>query len=270
MTYRQQLQQHYGTREGQALYRHILEEVFQLSQTDILLGKDSKLSPQHQQQLRQIVARLLKNEPIQQILGYATFCGRRYNVTPHTLIPRPETEQLVRELLRRTPTPRRILDIGTGTGCIAITLALHGHQLTALDISPQALQVAQANATAHSVQIHFLHEDILHPQSPLPTADIIVSNPPYIRQSEAATMHPNVLHYEPHQALFVPDDDPLLFYRAIARQAHHSLTPHGTLYFEINQALATETINLLNHEGYTDITLIKDQYGKDRIITAHL
>ena len=270
VTYRQQLQQHYGTREGQALYRHILEEVFQLSQTDILLGKDSKLSPQHQQQLRQIVARLLKNEPIQQILGYATFCGRRYNVTPHTLIPRPETEQLVRELLRRTPTPRHILDIGTGTGCIAITLAHHHHHLTAIDISPQAIATARTNAAAHHADIHFIQADILHPTQPLPHADIIISNPPYVLQSEAAHMHPNVLHYEPHLALFVPDSDPLIYYRAIALQGHHILTPQGQLYLEINHTLAHQTAELLAHHHYHDITIIKDQYDKDRIITAHL
>ena len=271
----QELKLHYGPTEGYALYRMVMEECFNLSHTDILLGKDSHISEEKQTRLKEITRRLLKNEPIQYILGYAWFCGHRFNVRNGVLIPRPETELLVDKVLEIAKmhiedTRTKILDIGTGSGCIAVSLALAGHKVTAMDISEDALNIAQENASILNADVNFVHENILHQSASHEQWDIIVSNPPYICLHEAEEMERNVLDHEPHLALFVPDTDPLIFYRAIASFAMSHLAPNGWRCLEINQAFPDETTQLLSSFGFRDITIIPDQYGKNRIAYAHI
>ena len=217
--------------------------------------------------------------PVQYVLGYALFCGMKFHVNPHVLIPRPETEELVEWVINTLSTTenQHILDIGTGSGCIAITLArrLPQAKVTALDISSEALQTARLNAQELHVEVDFIQTDILkEPLCSLSSlrslCDAVVSNPPYICQSEAAQMEANVLDHEPHLALFVPDTTPLLFYDAIARTALSLLTPGGYLFFEINRQYGSEVISLLQSLGYTNIQLRKDQFGNDRMIRAQM
>lgn len=261
--------QHYGNSEGRALYRLLMEELFGFSQTDLLLCKDSKITAEQQEELDEIVKRMLKNEPIQYILGYTQFCGHRFSVKPGCLIPRPETEELV-HLITNNHESSTLLDIGTGSGCIAVSLAIEGFKVSAMDISQDALDIAMQNASDLNTEVEFILEDILHPETKDRKWDIIVSNPPYICDREAASMDANVLDYEPHLALFVPDDDPLVFYRAIAEYGTTHINDGGYLYFEINRLYGCITRDMLISLGYKDVKIIKDQYGKERIISAHL
>lgn len=270
-----ELKQHYGTAEGYALYRLVMEECFGLTHTDILLGKDNQISEENQARLLEITGRLLKNEPVQYVLGYADFCGHRFAVRPGVLIPRPETELLVQKALELVHgmdgvTEPEALDIGTGSGCIAVSMALAGCRVTAMDISEEALGIAMQNATALNAEVAFVHENILQPSRTAQQWHVIVSNPPYICLHEAEAMERNVLDYEPHNALFVPDTDPLIFYRAIASYAMSHLSAGGWLCMEINQAYPDEMERLLSSFGFKDVTIQKDQYGKDRIAYAHL
>ncbi|MBQ8273257.1 MAG: peptide chain release factor N(5)-glutamine methyltransferase [Bacteroidaceae bacterium] len=270
-----ELKQHYGTAEGYALYRLVMEECFGLTHTDILLGKDNQISEENQARLLEITGRLLKNEPVQYVLGYADFCGHRFAVRPGVLIPRPETELLVQKALElghgmEGVTEPEVLDIGTGSGCIAVSMALAGCRVTAMDISEEALGIAMQNATALNAEVVFVHENILQPSRTAQQWHVIVSNPPYICLHEAEAMERNVLDYEPHNALFVPDTDPLIFYRAIASYAMSHLSAGGWLCLEINQAYPDEMEKLLSSFGFKDVTIQKDQYGKDRIAYAHL
>ena len=271
----QELKQHYGASEGYALYRMIMEECFGLSHADILLGKDNQITEDKQARLHEITGRLLKNEPIQYILGYADFFGHRFHVAQGVLIPRPETELLVYHALDKAATltgtsPVRILDIGTGSGCIAISMAIAGCQATAMDISKEALAIASDNADRHGVEVAFLQEDILNPSATARQWDLIVSNPPYVCLHEMEGMESNVLEYEPVEALFVPDYEPLIFYRAIASYALSHLTPGGWLCLEINEAFPNEMTELLDSFGFLDVTIIPDQYDKKRIALAHV
>ena len=214
-----ELKQHYGATEGYALYRMVMEECFGLTHTDILLGKDSQISEENQAKLLEIIGRLLRNEPVQYVLGHAWFCGHRFRVRSGVLIPRPETELLVQKALElgremKGLANSEVLDIGTGSGCIAISMALSGCRVTAMDISESALDVAKENAAELNAEVAFMQENILQPSPVGQQWDIIVSNPPYICLHEAEDMERNVLDYEPHNALFVPDTDPLIFYRA--------------------------------------------------------
>lgn len=270
-----ELKQHYGTAEGYALYRLVMEECFGLTHTDILLGKDNQISEENQARLLEITGRLLKNEPVQYVLGYADFCGHRFAVRPGVLIPRPETELLVQKALELVHgmdgvTEPEALDIGTGSGCIAVSMALAGCRVTAMDISEEALGIAMQNATALNAEVAFVRENILQPSRTAQQWHVIVSNPPYICLHEAEAMERNVLDYEPHNALFVPDTDPLIFYRAIASYAMSHLSVGGWLCLEINQAYPDEMERLLSSFGFKDVTIQKDQYGKDRIAYAHL
>ena len=270
-----ELKQHYGTAEGYALYRLVMEECFGLTHTDILLGKDNQISEENQARLLEITGRLLKNEPVQYVLGYADFCGHRFAVRPGVLIPRPETELLVQKALELGHgmdgvTEPEALDIGTGSGCIAVSMALAGCRVTAMDISEEALGIAMQNATALNAEVAFVHENILQPSRTAQQWHVIVSNPPYICLHEAEAMERNVLDYEPHNALFVPDTDPLIFYRAIASYAMSHLSTGGWLCLEINQAYPDEMEKLLSSFGFKDVTIQKDQYGKYRIAYAHL
>ena len=258
------LQQVYEAGEARALYRLVMETRFGLSHTDLLLGKDTQLSEEDQAELEIIVERLLRNEPVQYILGQAEFCGRRFLVEPGVLIPRPETEDLVNAVVPSCPCS--ILDIGTGSGCIAVTLALKGYRVTAFDISPIALRIAQKNAEVLGAKVNFRIEDILHPKPTEEHWDVIISNPPYVCESEAVEMDENVLHYEPHLALFVPDSDPLLFYRAIAEYACQHLNPGGQLLMEINRAFGKKVKNMIEMVGFEHVKTSTDRYGNERIV----
>ena len=270
-----ELKRHYGATEGYALYRMVMEECFGLTHTDILLGKDSQISEENQTRLLKITSRLLKNEPVQYILGYTYFCGHKFVVRPGVLIPRPETELLVQKAtelchsIDGIATPE-VLDIGTGSGCIAVSMALAGCHVTAMDISEDALGIAMENAANLNAEVVFMHENILQPSHTDKQWNIIASNPPYICLHEAEDMERNVLDYEPHNALFVPDTDPRIFYRAIASYAMSHLSPGGWLCMEINQAYANEMKSLLSSFGFKDVTILQDQYGKDRIAYTHL
>lgn len=265
-----QLQQRYDGGEARALYELILGRRFGLTRTDILLGKDTTLSAKDKAELQIIVDRVAKGEPVQYVLGSEEFCGRSFLVNPDVLIPRPETQQLVELVEQNVASGSTILDIGTGSGCIAITLALAGYKVTALDVSEEALAVAKQNAERLGAEVEFVKEDIL---SLALTGEVgrgsaIVSNPPYICESEAPTMDENVLDHEPHLALFVPDDDPLLFYRAIAEFGREHLADEGQLFFEANRAYAKQVGELLSSKGYKEVKIIKDQFDNERFVCA--
>lgn len=263
MNHLQLLQQVYPAGEARALYRMVMEECFGLSQTQLLLGKDKDLSADECKELANIIDRLLQKEPVQYILGYADFCQHRFRVEPGVLIPRPETEELVRLVAEHHPVPADMLDVGTGSGCIAVTLALEGHHVTAYDISPEALRIARGNALNLGASVDFQQVDILHADTSRQW-DVIVSNPPYICRGEASEMDANVLDYEPHTALFVPDEDPLLFYRAIAHFAAGHLTRGGALYFECNRAFVHEVAQLMRTLGFSQVEGRNDMFDNPR------
>ena len=215
--------------------------------------------------------RLLTGEPIQYILGEAPFYGRNFIVTRDTLIPRNETEELVHRILKENPKPRlRVLDLGTGTGCIPITLALELKDLEmyALDVSVEALEVARQNALNLGANVQFLEGDLLEPAPNFALFDVLVSNPPYVPLRDQEEMHANVLNFEPHLALFVPDEDPLLFYRAIGSWGQQLLKTGGKLYLEIYENLADELVQLLLSLGYSQVQVHQDLNGKNRMISC--
>ena len=273
----------YPVTEAQAVVRMLLEELAGLSLADLYAGGIDRLDDAQRQQIERAMARLEEGEPIQYVLGRACFCGRSFAVAPGVLIPRPETEELCRLIIDTHPSESlNILDIGTGSGCIAITLALEmpDAEVEAVDISPEALAIAEANAARLGAKVSFHQYDILSEDSPplgrgrgwvapsVPKYDIIVSNPPYICERERADMERNVLDYEPHTALFVPDDDPLLFYRTIGQKALTMLAPGGILCFEINPLYCDQLIELLRSQGYGEVEAVSDSFGKRRFVTA--
>jgi release factor glutamine methyltransferase len=218
-------------------------------------------------------SQLLEKKPIQYILGEAPFYGREFKVNASVLIPRNETEELVHLIIKENKKLNlRILDIGTGSGCIPISLALEipSSKTFALDISKEALEVAKDNAKKHEESIIFFQVDILNEDIPVKDLDIIVSNPPYVCESEKSLMHENVLNFEPHLALFVKDNDPLVFYKIIAKKAKSALKSSGKLYFEINEAFGEKVQYLLEEQGYREISIIQDLNNKDRIVKAVL
>ncbi len=257
-------------REVQAMIRIICEDIFNYDQVDVALRQESELPEFAPQRIADIIARLRRHEPLQYIVGSARFHGHKFRVTPATLIPRPETEQLVDLIVDENPeSDLRVLDMGTGSGCIAISLAraLKFAQVDALDISRDALEVARANAASLKVRVRFFESDMLAPQPPA-RYDIIVSNPPYVCWSERDAMDRNVKDYEPGQALFVPDSDPLMYYKAIAPYAAQSLERGGHLYLEINQRFGNEVKQLLESAGMDGVRIIEDSYGKVRFAAA--
>ena len=270
----QQLARTYDTGEAKAIARMLYEVRYGLSLSDLLMGRDADVP---QQELQQLTERLEQHEPIQYVLGQTDFCGRTFKVSPAVLIPRPETEELCQWVTTKVrdsacnDAALSILDVGTGSGCIAITLAaeLPEAKVTAWDISEDALLVACENALLNGVTVDFELQDVLLATAAAQqTKDIIISNPPYICNKERATMEANVLEHEPHQALFVPDDDPLLFYRAIAKLGQQTLIHDGWLYFEINPLFAGQLAQLLSSMSYRDIEIKTDQFGKQRMIRA--
>ena len=271
----------YDTGEAKAIVRWVMDVRFGLSLADILCGKVAELSADDQSQLESIMHRLEKGEPVQYILGTVDFCGRQFHVEPGVLIPRPETAELCQWIVeergkREVEGEYQILDVGTGSGCIAITLALEMPEakMTAWDISDDALCIARQNAKALGANVIFEKQDILNislTSHLLPLTSkysLIVSNPPYICDKEKIAMEPNVLDYEPSLALFVPDDDPLRFYRAIAIFALKALKSQGCLYFEINPLYADALADMLRMMSWYDIQLKQDQYGKQRFLKA--
>lgn len=281
-----------GAGEAQAVVRWVMEERFGLTQTDLLLGKDTTLSADDRTEFEKIASRLLSGEPVQYILGFSDFCNHRFRVTPNVLIPRPETEDLVYkaiEIIRQKNgdndledsssslqdsdplSPIHILDLCTGSGCIAtsLALALPKAHVIGMDISESALAVARDNATSlGALNVEFLQQDILQSIQPfnISSFQLLTANPPYVRSSESSEMSPTVLDHEPHLALFVPDDDPLLFYRAIARIARSTLLPHGHVLLEINTALHEETRQLFSAAGFHNLQIINDRYDRPRIL----
>uniref|UniRef100_UPI004027273F peptide chain release factor N(5)-glutamine methyltransferase n=1 Tax=Prevotella sp. TaxID=59823 RepID=UPI004027273F len=266
----------YEDGEARAIARILIEELFGLSYTDIVCGATDQLSADDTLRLDTAVRRIEQGEPLQHVLGYADFCGNHFGVNASVLIPRPETEWLVDEgermmngVSNAAPSaPKRILDIGTGSGCIAISLKLRLGEayVEAWDISEEALRTAESNAKALKAEVAFCKRDALRAEESVAPWDLIVSNPPYICDSERADMDDNVLLHEPHTALFVPDDDPLRFYRAIARYALRSLSNGGSLLFECNTRYAEATGEMMREMGFEDVTVNDDCFGLPRFV----
>lgn len=271
MTYRElwrTLEPLYGNGEARAVTDYVLDVCFGLSKADIMCGAVEEMTAEKAAELNKIFGRLMEGEPVQYVLGRAEFCGRWFDVRPGVLIPRPETEELCAWITadsKASGSPK-VLDIGTGSGCIAITLQLDMPEsnVTAWDISADALDVARENAQRFGANVNFVKQDALNAK-PEGEWDVIVSNPPYICEKEKKDMAVNVLEHEPHTALFVPDADPLLFYRAITRLAVQTLNKGGRLYFEITPIYADDTCRMMQAEGMTAVELRSDMYGKQRM-----
>lgn len=267
----EELSGYYTQGEVSALTRIIATEMLGVAQMTFFLKDDVTLTAEQEALLANTLERLKEHEPIQYIQGYSDFCALRFKVTPATLIPRPETSELVEWIAAdHHGKTVNILDIGTGSGCIAVSLAhkLPQSKATAWDISPEALTIAAENSRSNGTEVTFELVDILSHEPTEAQFDIIVSNPPYIKENEKSAMQSNVLCWEPHTALFVPDSDPLIFYRTIAEKGLQMLATDGTLYFEINRAHGAETMEMLANIGYTNIELRKDFAGNDRMIKA--
>lgn len=268
----------YPKTEIDSFFFILIDEILNLRRIDFTLEPNIKINQQKLFFLKNALERLKKEEPIQYILGKTAFYGLDFFVDENTLIPRPETEELVEWILLEIKNVKSesnkisILDIGTGSGCIAISLAknINNATITALDVSKKALEIAKKNAKQNLATINFKEKDILLTNNLEDSFDIIVSNPPYVRELEKAEIHNNVLQNEPHQALFVPDNNPLIFYSKIADLAKSQLTKNGLLFFEINQYLGQETLEMLTKKGFKHIELRKDLFGNDRMIKAKL
>lgn len=273
--FKNELSEIYPTTEIDSFFFLLIEEYLGLKRIDTVLKTDYIINEQNLSILNGALERLKKQEPIQYIIGKTEFYGCPFIVDENTLIPRPETEELVDWILSEVKSLKldqkqqlTILDIGTGSGCIPISIAknLSNANITALDVSSKALEVANKNARLNNVVINFMEVDILKVDALIQKYDIIVSNPPYVRELEKLEIQKNVLENEPHLALFVTDDNPLLFYNKIASLAKQHLNPNGLLFFEINEYLGKETQQMLQDQGYLNINLKKDIFSKDRMI----
>ncbi len=277
----------FGEDEVASFFDILLEQYLGIRRIDLILNPNLTITKSEEQPLFEALSRLKLEEPIQYIIGETEFYGLKLKVNKHTLIPRPETEELVDFIIKsvassvslqsqpRSNKPLKILDIGTGSGCIAIALAknIPGAKVYAMEVSENALKLARENAKSNGVEVTFIHQDILTARHVelFPASQkfgLIVSNPPYVRHLEKVEIKNNVLNYEPHLALFVEDNDPLVFYRAIAQFAVENLTENGQLFFEINQYLGEEMIRLLEGFGFQEIELRKDLFGNDRMLKA--
>jgi len=259
--------------EIESFFFILTEYLHNLKRVDVALNPNFELSEEEVEKWNAILSELQQEKPIQYITGEAWFYGLQFEVNENTLIPRPETEELVEWIIESQKSKVQsqkleILDIGTGSGCIPISLKVNLPQanVSAIDVSEQALEVAKRNAQSNKVEINFIQTNILEVEDLNQHFDIIVSNPPYVRNLEKQEIKKNVLEYEPHLALFVEDTDALLFYRKIAQLALINLTPNGLLFFEINQYLGKESVELLQNLGFKNIELKKDMYGNDRMI----
>jgi len=289
---KQSLTSLYDSRESNAIISLLLEEVCGITRVDRIVNPDLVIDEEKSKIFEQYAARLKQGEPVQYVLGYEYFMGEKFMVNPDVLIPRPETAELINWVVdnsvenpvdncgKQSAQPSlKLLDIGTGSGCIALSLArlINNSTVVAFDLSTGALKTAKENAKLQNINnVTFAEKDILadqnstYEQGNVDKFDVIVSNPPYVMNKEKMGMDKNVLNHEPHLALFVPDDDPLLFYRAIANYGKLNLREGGKLYFEINSALGKETCELLFSLGYHDIELRQDMFGKDRMICARI
>lgn len=274
--YREQLCSIYDYEEANSLILILLEHYFKIDRVKMALEPDLRLSESEMLTFHFAVKDLIKNKPIQYVIGKTEFCGLKFKVNENVLIPRPETAEMVYKIVNsQQSTVNRhcsIIDIGTGSGCIAISLAkaFPESQVYALDISEEALKVARENAVNNDVNVSFIHNDILSLNNKIETKfDIIVSNPPYVRELEKAEMHNNVLEWEPHKALFVSDNDPLIFYRSILEFAKTHLKEDGEIWFEINEFLGKEMSDLCHELGFSDVNIYKDFRGKERILAIH-
>ncbi len=262
-----QLKAIYDSREAQNMAYLLLEDLLCVDRTAILIGDPIKID---EQILDTSLSRLLKGEPVQYVTGVADFYGRKFKIEPGTLIPRPETEELVALILEQnTQKSPKIADVGIGSGCIAITLALEmGTHTFGLDVSQKAISIAEENARSLGASLEVLHHDILQKKLPVHNLDILVSNPPYIPLKDRKTMDRNVTDFEPELALFVPDDDPLIFYRRIAEEGRSSLVLGGQLFFEIHEAYGPPIQSLLEDLGYKKVVIHQDMQKKDRMVSA--
>jgi len=274
-----QLYEVYDEREAANIADMVIEHVTGQRKIERILYKDLPVSAEQQEQLKILTEQLLQHKPIQYVLGEVWFAGMKLFVNENVLIPRPETEELVEWIVDevqngklKIETGFSIVDIGTGSGCIPIALKkkLTNAEVYAIDVSAGALEVAKRNASEQKLEIEFIQLDFLDEDEwkTLPAFDVIVSNPPYIKKSEEQTMAKNVLEYEPHLALFVPDEDALKFYKAIAAFVKTHLKPNGKIFVEINEALAQQVTDLFKQSGFLQVTLKKDMQGKDRMIQA--
>lgn len=279
-TFIHELSSLYDEKEIESFFYIILEQFHNKKRIDLALNPEMEMDALQLLRWETVLSELKKEKPIQYILGETEFYGLRFLVNENTLIPRPETEELVEwiisnsEGLRQAQSDKsaklKLLDIGTGSGCIAISLAknLQNAEVSAIDVSEKALKTANKNAQINEVEVNFILKNILQTEDLEHQFDIIVSNPPYVRNLEKAEIKPNVLEFEPHLALFVDDNDALLFYRKIAELAKKNLSENGRLYFEINQYLGKETVELLENLGFKEVILKKDIYGNDRMISC--
>lgn len=266
------LKEYYPETEIKSLTKIIFCEAFSINMLDIYAGKDLKLSKKQLDELDDIISRLKKQEPIQYVIGHTEFYGLTLDVNENVLIPRPETEELVDLIIKENKErPLTILDIGTGSGCIALALSLNLPlaKVVAWDISAPALGVAMRNAATNHAIVQFEERDVLATTCAKQNFDLIVSNPPYVMNGEKTGMEANVLNWEPGLALFVPDEDPLLFYRTIAEFGLKALASQGRIYFEINQAFGRETKEMMEQLGY-EVEVLKDLSGRDRMVRAQL
>lgn len=262
----------YDVMEAESFFNIALQELKGWRRVDLALNPEAVITKEALTKWEEVLHLLEQQKPIQYIFGKAHFYGLDFEVNANALIPRPETEELVDWIIKDNEFkgPVKVLDIGTGSGCIAVSLAknLSDAQVSAIDVSKDALEVAQRNSVNNSAGVIFILQDILTTQSLPQQFDVIVSNPPYVRELEKAEIKQNVLDYEPHLALFVADTNPLLFYHKIAQLAQTGLKLNGKLYFEINQYLGNETVDMLKNLGFKDITLRQDIYGNDRMIAC--
>lgn len=269
---RSELQGIYPDREIEQFISMAFESVLNMSKVAVMVNKDARIEDAEQARFEKILAGLKRQEPVQYLLGSESFYGLTFTVNPAVLIPRPETEELVQWILRDGNDPAsRIIDLGTGSGCIAIALKHHlpNARVEGVDISVAALNTADKNAKLNNVKVDFFQFDILEQESfGFADFDIMVSNPPYVTPSEMKAMRRNVLDHEPHNALFAPEENPLIFYRRIVDLADGHLKRGGKLYFEINQSFGPDIVQLLQDRGYTGVKLRKDLNGNDRMIRA--
>ena len=263
-------------REAEQLMRILLEDLFDLDLKRQLMEPDLRIDEWQYHQLEEAVQRLLTGEPVQYVTGVARFGDLLIKVSPDVLIPRPETEEMVQKICASLPKekPQRIWDIGTGSGCIAIALAkqFENAEVIGFDVSEMALQMAKENAESNGAKVTFVQDDVLNPKSEFfnQPVDLVVSNPPYVCDSERADMEKNVLDWEPENALFVPDDDPLPFYRQILKLAKNQLNPDGQVWFEINERMGEEMLLLCHEMGFDEAEILTDFAGKPRVCLARI
>lgn len=273
-TLRAMLLPFHGKDESMAMVYRLFEHFLNYSRADIVMNRHQLPGKRKQNKMLIAARKLVDNMPVQYVTGETFFDGLALKVNRHVLIPRPETEEMVQltaGLLKNHP-PDIIIDVGTGSGCIAISMKFHfpESRVIGVDVSKNALSLAAGNASINNLQVEFVCENILRPSgmTELPLCDLIISNPPYVTESEKRHIKLNVLDYEPHKALFVPDNDPLKFYMAICQFAAKHLSAHGTLVFEINEMFGKETVNLVKNQGFVHIELKRDFRGKERFVIA--